>query len=105
MSMGIYLPNMEMPKDGSCIQIVIDDDGKVYPSIENCIYKTGCIAKAVPVPPHGDLIERDALTISTAVPLDGRPYQYVHVDNIKAAPTIIPASGKNTDVSAREEGE
>lgn len=45
----------------------------------------------VPVPPHGDLIERDALTISTAVPLDGKPYQYVHIDNIKGAPTIIPA--------------
>ena len=48
----------------------------------------------IPVQPHGDLIERDALTISTAVPLDGKPYQYVHIDSIKGAPTIIPASGK-----------
>ena len=38
---------------------------------------------------HGDLIDRNALTISTAVPLDGKPYQYVHIDNIKAAPPII----------------
>lgn len=45
----------------------------------------------VPVPPHGRLIDADALTISTAVPLDGKPYQYVHIDNIKAAQTIIPA--------------
>lgn len=34
------------------------------------------------------LIDADALTISTAVPLDGKPYQYVHIDNIKAAPTV-----------------
>lgn len=44
----------------------------------------------VPVPPHGRTIDADALTISTAVPLDGKPYRYVHIDNIKAAPTIIP---------------
>lgn len=45
----------------------------------------------VAVPQHGRLIDADALVISTAVPLDGKPYQYVHIDNIKAAPTIIPA--------------
>ena len=49
----------------------------------------------VPVLPHGDLIERDELPISTAVPLDGKPYQYVHIDNIKGAPTIIPAEEEN----------
>lgn len=58
--MGVYI-NMEMPKNGSCIQIVIDDDGKVYPSVEKCILKMGSIAKAVPVPPHGRLIDADAL--------------------------------------------
>lgn len=45
----------------------------------------------VPIPPHGRCIDADALTISTAVPLDRKPYQYVHIDNIKGAPTIIPA--------------
>ena len=45
----------------------------------------------VHVPPHGRLIDADVLPISTNVPLDGKPYQYVHIDNIKAAPTIIPA--------------
>ena len=46
----------------------------------------------VPIPPHGDLIDRNALTISTAVPLDGKSYQYVHIDNIKGASVIIPAN-------------
>ena len=45
----------------------------------------------VSVPLHGDLIDRDALTISTAVPLDGKPYQYVHIDNVKGAPAVIKA--------------
>lgn len=57
--MGVYI-NMEMPKNGSCIQIVIDDDGNVYPSVEKCILKMGSIAKATPVPPHGDLIDLKA---------------------------------------------
>jgi len=58
--MGVYI-DMEMPTDGSCIQIVIDDDGKVYPDIEKCIMKMGSIAKALPVPPHGRLIDQDAI--------------------------------------------
>ena len=58
--MGVYI-NMEMPKNGSCIQIVIDDDGKVYPSVEKCILKMGSIAKAVPVPEHGRLGDLDTL--------------------------------------------
>ena len=45
----------------------------------------------VPLPPHGDLIDRSALVIRTAVPLDGKPYQYVHIDHIKAAPAVIKA--------------
>ena len=40
---------------------------------------------------HGRLIDADALTISTAIPLDGKPYRYVHINNIENAPTIIPA--------------
>ena len=39
---------------------------------------------------HGRLGDLDKLEISTAVPLDGKPYRYVHLDNIKNAPTIIP---------------
>ena len=35
--MSIYIKGMKMPENGSCIQIVIDDDGKVYPSVEKCI--------------------------------------------------------------------
>ena len=65
---------------------------------------TACVRSAradncplVHVPEHGDLIDRDALKISTAAPLDGQPYQYIHIDNIKGAPTIIPANESDMD--------
>lgn len=45
----------------------------------------------VPIPEHGRLIDADKLKISTAVPLDGKPYRYVHIYNIDNAPTIIPS--------------
>ena len=51
------------------------------------------------IPPHGRTIDAAALTISTAVSLDGKPYKYVHIDNIKAAPTIIPAEPLNKEVN------
>ena len=99
--MGVYLPNMEMPENGSCIQIVIDDDGKVYPSVENCILKMGSIAKAVPVPEHGRLGDLDRLE-QMFVDIDNAPYSgfdgtepfYSAEDAaqiIRLAPTIIEA--------------
>jgi len=51
----------------------------------------------VPIQPHGDLIDRDVLTINTAVPLDGKPYRYVHIDNIENAPVIISADESDMD--------
>ena len=104
---GVYI-NIEMPKNGSCIQIVIDDDGKVYPSIEKCILKMGSIAKAVPVPPHGRLGDLDKLE-QMFVDIDNAPYSafdggepfYSAEDAaqiIRLAPTIIEAEEGNGDV-------
>lgn len=98
--MGVYIKGMEMPT--SCFQCEfrtkIDPDNLMCIISQKTFEERFCHIEGrdkscplVPVPPHGNLIERDALTISTAVPLDGKPYQYVHIDNIKGAPTIIPA--------------
>ena len=86
--MGVYLPDMEMPKPGEVIRIYNNGEARKCPVTEQKAFEVGI---AVPVPAHGRLIDADALTISTAVPLDGKPYRYIHIDNIKAAPTIIPA--------------
>lgn len=83
--MSVLIRGMELPT--TPVLFCIHPDGKVFADLEGNWREY----KAVPVPPHGRLIDADALAISTAVPLDGKPYQYVHIDNIKAAPTIVPA--------------
>jgi hypothetical protein len=68
--MGVYI-DMEMPKDGF-VEILIRDDGTVQQTgqsyrIDGTDYYTPYVGEmpkmftAVPVPPHGDLIDRDAL--------------------------------------------
>ncbi len=91
--MGLYIPDLRLPSDGDFeLWIAVRKDGSFAYNVRGG-WQDGK-QKAVPVPPHGRLIDADALTISTAVPLDEKPYQYDHIDNIKAAPTIIPASEK-----------
>lgn len=84
--MSIYIENIEMPSDGNETIIRIQPNCTILDQYGHYLAIT-----ATPVLEHGDLIDRDALTISTAVPIDGKPYQYVHIDNIKDAPAIIPA--------------
>lgn len=98
--MSILIKDMEIPENGSCIQIVIDDDGKVYSTVEECIMKIGSIATAVPISLHGRLIDADTLYEDCA--LDNRYEvaatttrinEYIQL-KIDAAPTIIPAEQK-----------
>ena len=60
--MGVYIKGMEMPQDYAVV-VKIFPDGSVgtIPYIQ--FFKVDLIegAQAVPVPPHGDLIDRDAL--------------------------------------------
>ena len=85
--MSILIKGMEMPQGDDELRLIIHSNGQVIISHETYFNET----EAIPVLPHGKLIDADALIISTAVPLDGKPYQYVHIDNIKNASTIIPA--------------
>lgn len=91
--MGIYIKGMKL--DGRPHNALFTErDGKFVLVVETQYSFSDKEIKVYPVeelPPHGRCIDADALTISTAVPLDGMPYQYVHIDNIKGAPTIIPA--------------
>ena len=60
--MSILIKGMEMPKDNA-IAVIIHPDGTAYRlkcSLGLCTkYLADC--EATPVPPHGDLIDRDAL--------------------------------------------
>lgn len=76
--MGIYLPNMEMPKDKP-LTLVIYPDRTVANVYED---QRGT---AVPVPPHGDLIDRDVLIQSKEIDSFGAVFA------VAKAPTVIPA--------------
>ena len=54
--MGIYLHNMEMPKERESFTVTIKYNGLVFDT-ETMIQ----VAEAYELPPHGDLIDRDAL--------------------------------------------
>ena len=84
----ILIRGMEMPKEQPLI-IKISQDGTIY--ISQGIYGIGHgVATAVPTPPHGRLIDADAL--------GEFPYNMDFCDGYEAdewvrnAPTIIPAS-------------
>lgn len=65
MSMGVYIKGMEMPKDiepGLVIEFADGIDGKRYARLYH--YRHGGLTEwleAVSVPPHGRLVDADAL--------------------------------------------
>ena len=86
--MGVYIKGMEMPKEGYKV-IYVHSNGSVYqPSnAENIWHK---IASAVPVPPHGRLIDADAMAeLWKGCKIEGsiKPF-------LDTRPTIIEAEGK-----------
>ena len=91
--MGLYLPNMEMPREGQ--MLVIFPDGTSYVSfngMRECLAQT----EAVPVPKHGRLIDADA-------PCDDLITMTVHIEAagsllrmVRAAPTIIEMEGEES---------
>jgi hypothetical protein len=98
--MGIYLPNMEMPKDiepGLVIEFADGIDGKRYARLYH--YRHGGLTEwleAVPVPPHGrlgdlDAVERQLLKMQQAQ--KGPCAHGVRKSRavLRDTPTIIPA--------------
>lgn len=91
--MGIYLPNMEMPTGNDELRLIIRSNGQVIISHETYFDET----EAIPIPPHGDLIDRYALLNS--MEMNGNPKTVSdHINNIVRfldalmdAPAIIPA--------------
>jgi hypothetical protein len=99
--MSILIKGMEMPKAGNWKTIRIYYDGTcAEPNWQgDCKYMQGC--EAVPVPPHGKLIDADALieklreTGKRVFGSGGIPEcssLSIVGDYVESAPTIIPAS-------------
>lgn len=89
--MGVYIKGMEMPKEGNETILRLMPDGTVLDQ-----YGHHLALKAVPVPPHGRLIDADALANkhrTMAYEDGGRKYSF-HASAkawVEEAPTIIPA--------------
>ena len=85
--MGVYIKGMGMPIDENETIIRIQPDGTVLDQYGHHLAIT-----AVPVPPHGKLIDADEI-----IKFDHQHYEhlsdtfYVTVRDIELAPTIIPA--------------
>lgn len=83
--MSILIRGIDMPTDGEMLCINIYPDGKVCIALDlECTQ----IATAVSIPPHGRLIDADALMDEAYQP---GAYGYVDAIQIDNAPTIIPA--------------
>ena len=90
--MGIYLPNMEMPKEGEWISVNISPDGKCF--IQSWCGKEFIFAEkltAIPVPPHGRLIDADAAVANRNADMNWCYDLYDLPDYLSGCPTIIPA--------------
>ena len=91
--MDVLIKGMEMPLPGTFNIIYIYSDGQVHmPSWGKGMTPTNGV-KAIPIPPHGRLIDADAVTLE-----DG-PYEYDDwcqwaLRQYQDAPTVIPASGE-----------
>ncbi len=90
--MSVLIKGMEMPT--APIILILFPDGHV----ETEEYNIGARSKAISVPPHGDCIDRDALKVAICSRLCIKSEKYLSpeeatiVNEIFAAPTIIPAS-------------
>ena len=94
--MSLLIRGMEMPKD--CIVCPFGWNGCNHQQVFVYMGERPSGCPLVPVPPHGDLIDRDALMksespIGKMMTFGG---QYVFTENeIKKAPTIIEAEGED----------
>ena len=89
---GICIKGMEMPTSHP-ICVVIDATGQARRyDLNNDKYADNKLFEAVPVPPHGDLIDRDALPWENQGLMLTDPDEWgLKAWDIEHAPTIIPA--------------
>lgn len=80
--MSVLIKGMEMPKEGTVIAIY-KLKGKYYASVHGTE-----LCPIIPIPPHGRLIDADALKIM--MPTIEDEYLYAR-EMIEEAPTIIEA--------------
>lgn len=91
--MSILIKDMEIPEGCSALTLKVWPDGQVEIFDADGEWKT---SKAIPVPPHGRLIDADALIermfdqLVAKTMMFGGQYVYTK-EEINNAPTVIPS--------------
>ena len=92
--MGVYINGIEMPKGEDEHRLIIRANGQVI--IDKKTYWEE--AEAVPIPPHGRLIDADKIGLTDFEIIlcqKGNPFKNaleMLLEKIENAPTVIPAS-------------
>lgn len=87
--MGLYLPGMTLPKEGErALWLVVHHEGIV--EYEKDGWRTA--RNAIPVPDHGDLIDRDKAVQDLRM-----DYAYAAAKIVALQPTIINADKEATE--------
>lgn len=103
---GVYVPGLDMPKPGMVLDVRVYSNGLVTVWDK----KVGWIHHhAIPVPDHGDLIDRDALNIEmgrTVLPdsLGATLGFGAAKRRVDDAPVVIEGFGKGINVPSKTEG-
>lgn len=90
--MGIYLPNMEMPTGNDELRLIIRSNRQVIISHETYFDET----EAIPVSPHGDLIDANKLVELCDIMADkcdgiGVSVWHQFKTTVEWSPIVIPA--------------
>ena len=100
----ILIRGIEMPTMAQAYKtLIVSYDGKVYEGVhpQPTVKKKEPIAKAVELPEHGDLIDRDAFREENEYYLHREfinpKYEDTLDDLLKDAPVIVPASKEETE--------
>ena len=94
---GIYIPGMEMPR--TCMHCAFALDGWCHATGNDTdmitLYDRPDYCPLIPVPHHGDLIDRDKLKRHAFFYDENDCYTVVSGRDVRNAPTIIPADRKD----------
>ena len=102
--MGVYIKDMDLPKGADECRIIIRANGQVIIDKKTYWEET----EAVPVPPHGSLIEKhDVFKLITAFPEVDKLLPVEFMEALYNLPTFIPADVPDNNVGniPAEEGE
>ena len=86
----LLIKNVELPPSNKQFLLCVSSDGTVYSSVIGSL--SFVETKATLIPPHGDLIDRDALMKGEGRYIISFGKEGIDVAEINRAPTVIPAS-------------